>query len=204
MRAGLFCLMMLFSCSAHAKDLGTHGSIFEIAEESLLEVITKRLKASEKEGKIDAINKKIASQMVSKMKRPTPVPNLVNATIHKRHIFDPSIRVGQDFSDTKGVVFAKQGTTLNPLDHVSLRVPLLFLDGDNKDHVAWAKTQNPKSKWILTKGSPFELQETLQRQVFFDQAGVLTKRLGFAAVPCRVTQEGRLLVVEEIPLKRER
>jgi conjugal transfer pilus assembly protein TraW len=51
------------------------------------------------------------------------------------------------------------------------------------------------------KGAPLLLSEELKVPVYFDQSGLLTKKLGIHHVPALVTQEGMRLRIEEI--KRE-
>ena len=88
----------------------------------------------------------------------------------------------------------------NPLDSVALRVPLLFLDGDDPAQIAWALRQDPNAKLILVKGAPLELMKARQRRFYFDQGGNLTEKFGIRAVPARVRQNGRVLEVSEIAL----
>ena len=102
------------------------------------------------------------------------------------------------------MVFQIKGTRVNPLDTHPLRCSLLFLDGDNFNHVSWATNlwmtapENSKPKLILVNGSPFELSHKHNLPVYFDQAGVLIKKLGIRQVPARVSQKNKILLVEEI------
>jgi len=57
--------------------------------------------------------------------------------------------------------------------------------------------------WILVKGSPFELEEKKERPVYFDQGGALSEKFGIRSIPCRITQQGEKLLIEEIPLQKE-
>jgi conjugal transfer pilus assembly protein TraW len=50
------------------------------------------------------------------------------------------------------------------------------------------------------KGAPLELNEQHDRWFYFDQAGVLTKKLGIKQVPSIVTQYGQLLKIQEVKL----
>ena len=45
-----------------------------------------------------------------------------------------------------------------------------FFDGSNENHVEWAK-QHMEAKWILVKGSPLDLEDETNHDVYFDQQG---------------------------------
>ena len=114
----------------------------------------------------------------------------------------------QDLADHNGKVFARAGEQFNPLDRVKMS-PMLFIDGDNEKQINWAlkKISEKKifrhdfAKIVLVKGSPFDLQEKLKRSIYFDQQGLLTKKLGIEHVPAIVFQrpwEKVLMVREEV------
>ena len=183
------------------RDYGVVGTPFEIQEEDLLEVIEKKLKTLEAEGSLQEHQQKIAKQAQEKIKRPKPVAGIKHTTKARSFIYDPSITVPYDLKDHKGQIFQEKGTKVNPLDYQSLTKPLLFIDGENQPQVEWAIVQQPVSLIILTNASPFELMEKIDRPVYFDQEGTLTKKLGIGQVPARVTQQDKQLLIEEIVLK---
>jgi len=190
-----------FSKAELQKDFGVVGTTFEILEEDLLEVIEKRLKKLEEEGSLQEHQQKIAKQAQEKIKRPKAVEGVHHTTKPRSFIYDPSITVPYDLKDHQGKIFHAKGTKVNSLDYKSLSKPLLFIDGDDEAQVDWAKEQNPNSQIILIKGSPFELMEKLDRSVYFDQEGVLVKKLGIEQVPAKVTQQEKHLLIEEVVLK---
>ena len=52
----VFLFLMAFSCSpCLSKDLGFHGTTFEIAEPCLLKMLTARLKAYQETGKLEVL-----------------------------------------------------------------------------------------------------------------------------------------------------
>lgn len=117
--------------------------------------------------------------------------------------FDPTISVERDIADDKGRVIVAAGTRVNPLDTVLLRVPLVFLDGDDPEQLAWATRRyaSTKAKLILVRGAPLELMKARQRRFYFDQGGSLVKHFGIRAVPATVEQQGRLLIITEQPVR---
>ena len=199
------------------RDYGIIGNTFEILEEDFLEMIEKRLKKLEGDGNLQEHQQKIAKQAQEKIKRPKPVEGIQHTKELRSFTYDPSITVPYDLKDHQGKVFHKAGTKVNPLDFKSLSKPLLFIDGDDEVQVTWAMEhkemkhnvmgqgaigQNSNSQIILTSGSPFELMEKFDRPIYFDQEGVLTKKLGIQQVPAKVTQQGKCLLIEEVLLKK--
>jgi len=185
------------------RDYGVVGTTFEILEEDLLEVIERKLKIFEAEGSLHEHQQKFAKQSQERIKRPKPVEGIKHTKEPRSFIYDPSIIVPYDLKDHQGKVFYAKGTKVNPLDYKSLTKPLLFIDGDDGPQVEWAIGLQPVSLIILTNGSPFELMKKLDSPVYFDQEGVLVKKLGIQQVPAKVTQQEKYLLIEEISLHKE-
>lgn len=193
-------LIGLSLTSAQPKDFGVMGETFAIGEEDFLKVIQKRLQNFKNSGDLHKHQQLLAQKAREKTLRPTPVSDLQKTTKPRSYTYDPSFVVPSDLKDHKGQVFAKAGTTINPLNQVSLSKPILFIDGDDETQIAWAKKQKNSAKWILVNGSPLELETHLQKPVYFDQHGFLTKKLGITQIPALVTQEEKALKIEEIYL----
>lgn len=185
------------------KDYGVVGATFEIIEEDLLEVIGQNLRKLNEDGSLQKHQQKIALEVQEKIKRPKAVEGIQHTKEPRSFTYDPSITVPYDLKDHQGKIFHAKGTKVNPLDSQSLSKPLVFIDGDDGSQVEWAMTQQPTSQIILTKGSPFELMEKIDRPVYFDQEGTLAKKLGIQQVPARVTQQDKYLLIEEINLYKE-
>jgi conjugal transfer pilus assembly protein TraW len=121
----------------------------------------------------------------------------------------------QDITDHRGQLIHAKGTKINPLETVSLSQDLIFFDGDDEEQVAWVKgkmsidgpqdsSSSKQYKVILVKGPPLSLSEEWGLPIFFDQGGVLTKKLGITHVPALVSQEGLHLRIEEIALQDQK
>ena len=187
---------------AEAKDYGVFGEVFDIAELDLIDQIKERLQNLERNGTLKDIQQEIQREVVKNVKTPKPLMNIRNTEHPRTFEFDPTIELTVDLKDHKGKVFAKKGTKYNPLDMISFRKPLLFIDGDDANQVKWAITKMDKfklSKITLVKGSPLELQEKLGIPIYFDQYGTLTKRIGIKQVPAIVLQDDgkKVLTVKE-------
>lgn len=181
------------------KDYGVRGHIFPIIEESLLEVIMTKLTVAEQNGILATMQEQFKNKVIQKISSPTPVQNLHKATKNQSWRYDPTFSQKSDIKDQNGKILVAAGTTINPLDKINWGEPLILIDGDDQEQIAWAKSN--KGKLVLTKGNPIELGKKLNRPVFFDQAGILTKHFKITAMPTIIAQEGRLLKIREIQIK---
>ena len=197
-------LLGLLSSGVSARDLGTTGHLFTIAEPDMLTFIKQRLQAMEDSGEMAKMQKETEERVKAHAVRPTPVAGLSPAVTTRSFAFDPIFTVRETITDMQGRVIAKQGDQVNPLDRVPFSEVLYFLDGDNRAQVAWVKKQiagQMNFKVILVNGNIRETSDTLDEPVYFDQAGVLTTKFGFTHTPVRISRDDRVLKVEEVALK---
>lgn len=197
--ASLLSLALAFSLClsvAYARDIGVYGALFPIAEESLIDVIQRQLIKTS-----SPFNEEVVLQVKEAARHPR-CHHLPLATSYRSWNYDPSITISREIRDAEGCAIVKAGERVNPLDYVSLDEPLLFFDGENQEQVAWALAE-PIGKWILVAGSPMELSEKVGREVFFDQGEGWVIKLKIQALPARVVQQGRVLLVEEIALETQ-
>ena len=82
---------------------------------------------------------------------------------------------------------------------------LIFFDGEDSEQLEFAidlyKNSFKKPILILTGGSPIKLEKKYKLDFYYDQDGVIIKKLGIKAVPALVVQEGRKLKVKEVMLQ---
>jgi conjugal transfer pilus assembly protein TraW len=196
---------VFISCPVFAEDKGCFGEVFEIAETDLIEEIQGKLLKLQQSGELEIIQKKIQREVVKRIEEPMAVEGIIHTQKERTFEFDPTIEVTMDLKDYKGKVFAKKGDRYNPLDYVNLTKPLLFIDGNEESHIEWAKLKLSKQKYakiILVSGNPLKLQKLLRTSIYFDQYGLITKKLGIKQVPAIVFQETRkrmLTIKEEFP-----
>lgn len=184
-----------------AKDLGVFGALFPIEENNLIEVIQAKLLKLQKEGTLEQHQQTIKNKVKKQIERPASVEGIIHTVEPRTFTFDPSITVTNDLKDNQGTVFHHKGERVNPLKLRELTKPLLFIDGDVPEHITWAFSilkSHPLAKVILVKGAPLQTMKDLGIQVFFDQFGKITEKLGVQQVPAIVTQEGLLLKIEEV------
>jgi len=180
------------------KDYGVRGHLFEIAEASILEDIMQKLKEAEASGALDALQAKFTAKVKAKVLRPNPVAGVGKARVNRSWTYDPTYTQDETITDGNGRVIVEAGTTVNALEKMSWGETMIFIDGDDKEQVQWAKEQ--RGKIVLTKGMPLELSKILKRAVYFDQGGILCHRFRIEATPATIDQEGTLLRVREVKL----
>ncbi len=195
----MFLMTLSFCLTALGKDLGVMGQSFPVIEESLIDFMQKNM------------SEKLFSQKKEELKealfdlasKPSPVEGIGTAHEYRSFLFDPSLRVKEDILNEKGSVIVKAGTLVNPLKKIHLSSSLLFLDGDNAAQIEWARKLEGSFKWILVRGRPIELEAQERRPIYFDQSGTYSRHFQIKNVPARITQQGNVLLVEEIALDAE-
>lgn len=201
-------VVLLTDLPASARDLGTVGPVYPVAEPDMLEQIEQDLRAKQASGELARLREAGQRQVLASVQTPQPVSGLRSVQVARSWHFDPSVRFEEPVLDDKGRVIVPAGTVANPLDVVSLRSVLFLFDGRDPKQVALARTEIARAeaqrtrlplKLILVGGAPLALANEWKRPVYFDQGGRTVQRLGLTAVPARVSQDGRLLLVEEVP-----
>lgn len=189
-------MCLFYQTSAIAKDFGYNGHAFPIEEESLARLIQKKMREAFLQDRWGALQQSLIEQAI----HPKPVMGLQEAHQTRSFLLDPSFTVKEDLHNHTGKIFAQKGTQINPLHHTSLSSGLLFFDGDNEKHLAWAKEQQGHFKWILVKGNPIRLEEQEKIPVYFDQHGFYIRQFRIEHIPAKVSQQGSYLLIEEVAL----
>lgn len=189
-----------------ARDYGQLGQSFPVIEPDLLATIEARLHRAEASGELARTNALFAKRVEAKVRRPDPVPGISPTREPREWIYDPAVRLERDVRDQKGNLIAAAGQRINPLDFVTIRQALVFVQGDDPAQVAWATSRYPDlaAKIIFVSGSPIEEMTARKRRFFFDQGGKLTGRFGIEHTPAVVRQDGRAMRVTEEVVKAGR
>lgn len=196
------CVALLAPGAMMAKDFGTHGPVWEIGEPNLLEVINARLAAMEDSGELDAMRTEMQDTTRAYVNRPRPVLGLLPAEEAHSYEVDLSITLDRDLMDHRGVVFARAGTRINPLDYSHFNQRIVVFDGDVPDQVAFALSEGNEldTLLVLTNGAPLELMRAHGRRFYFDQDGQITSRFHITRLPSVITRGDRVMRVEEVPV----
>lgn len=195
-----------------ARDCGTFGIIYPVKEADPIALIQQKLKVMEDSGELERRNRELQKKVRASVERPKPVEGITKAIKSRVFYYDPTYEVKEDLYDHQGRAFAFKGTKINPLETVSLSQNLVFFDGDDEEQLAFAKeqlklsqsTESKSIRLILVRGAPLKLAEELELPVYFDQSGILSKKLGIKHFPALISQEDKFLKIEEIKLPPSR
>jgi len=194
-------LLLSNTVCATIYDLGVVGKIYDIAEPDMLEGFYSKLRKAEADGKMAEVEEQMKERFIAHANRPKGVA-LPRTQTHRVHYFDPTIVLSQNIVDHEGNVLWPAGTTVNPLDYVSMTQQWLFFDADDPEQAAWAhdylKRYPNQVRPILTQGAVLELTEAWQIRLYFDQHGKYVEKFGIKVVPSLISQEGKKLRIDEI------
>ena len=194
--------LMLGSADARAMDLGVIGPTYEISEPHLLQMIEQRLRAKERSGELGRLEAEARKRGIATVKNPPPVTGLRPTDTVRTFYFDPSFTLDRNILGPQGELLFAAGTRKNPLEVVSLSRHLLFFDARDPRQVGRARQlialYQGRVKPILVGGSYLDLMQSWHVPVYYDQQGLLTRRLGITQVPALVSQEGLRLRIDEL------
>lgn len=193
--------VFLLCCSStlEGKDFGIQGELFILEEDNLISVLQKQIAHKYTEKNFDTLIGTI--QEKAKHLESPLVPS--EAYHRKIYYYDPTFVLKEPITDKNGHILFPPGTKVNPLQHTQLTSGLLFFDGKNPSHLSWARSQQGSFKWVLVQGNPFDLEERENRPVYFDQRGFSVSKFKIEHIPARITQDGLLLKIEEIPAEEQ-
>ena len=200
--------ILLLACTialtdvARAEDLGAIGPTYPIAEQNLLDVIMARLREKERSGELRKAEQLARERAIQSILAPKPVAGLRRAETVRTTYFDPTFTLDRNIVDENGAMLFPAGLRKNPLDVVSMSKHLLFFDARDTRQVARAseliERYQGRVKPILVGGSAIKLMHAWKTRVYYDQEGLLVRKLGITAVPAIVSQEGARLRVDEL------
>ena len=196
----------LLAPTAFAVELDVIGPTYEIGEPHLLQMIERRLRDMERSGELQRLEEQARGRGIESVKHPPPVAGLYPTETVRTYYVDPSFTLDRNILGPQGELLFAAGTRKNPLEVVSLSRHLLFFDARDPRQVGRARqlmaTYRGRVKPILVGGSYLELMKSWLIPIYYDQHGLLTRRLGIAQVPALVSQEGLQLRVDELELAR--
>lgn len=205
-----FKLIVLIFCmpSVYAIHLAPIGPVYPIGEENAIHVILKKLHQKAQSGELQKRNKHMAQRAIKSITHMKPIAGFTTVTTRTQRLIDPTVTYKKAITTPDGRIVVAAGTRINPLDSITLSKRLLFFDGRDPmqckavQQLLLKNTINIKP--ILIAGSWLDLTKAWKTQVFYDQQGNLSQRLGIRAVPALVSQQGNQLRIDEIPPKELR
>jgi len=194
--------LMLGATGVRAMDLGVIGPTYEISEPHLLQMIEQRLREKERSGELGRLEAGARERGIATVKNPPPVTGLRPTDTVRTFYFDPSFSLDRNILGPQGELLFAAGTRKNPLEVVSLSRHLLFFDARDPRQISRARQLialfQGRVKPILVGGSYLDLMQSWHVPVYYDQQGLLTRRLGITQVPALVSQEGLRLRIDEL------
>ena len=194
--------LMLGATGARAMDLGVIGPTYEISEPHLLQMIEQRLREKERSGELGRLEAQVRERGIATVKNPPPVTGLRATETVRTFYFDPSFTLDRNLLGPQGELLFAAGTRKNPLEVVSLSRHLLFFDARDPRQVGRARQlialYQGRVKPILVGGAYLDLMQSWHLPVYYDQQGLLTRRLGITQVPALVSQDGLRLRIDEL------
>lgn len=200
----IICLNMFFLLicvnSAAAKDFGKYGASFAIEEEGFIAMIQRKLQSID----IEEHNRKMVNIARDRVINPVRVEGITKAEEDREFYYDPTYILKEDIKLPCGKLLHKAGTSVNPLEHMKFDRRLIFIDGHDDSQLEWLRNRKAIDgiidRVILVGGKILELQENLNRELYFDQAGEITSRLGIKHVPAIVEAERDKLKINEVKI----
>ncbi len=199
---------LVLAGACQAQTLEPIGPVYPIAETSALDMLVNKLQRMERTGELQRLQEHAVRRAMGSVTQMPPVSGVSAVTQRAQRWIDPTVTYAQAVSTDDGRIVVPAGTRVNPLELMSLTRSLVFFDGrDPHQREAVRRlvaTQPGRIKPILIAGSWLDLTRSWKTQVYFDQQGSLSQRFGVRAVPSVIRQQGRLLLLEEIPAKELR
>lgn len=200
----LLILLLLCLPRSQARDLGVIGPTWPIAEPHLLHDIEQRLRSKEDSGELNRQWQQLRARARQQLETPPPVLGLRTTQQARTFYLDPSYTLQRNVLDGDGHLLFAAGTRHNPLDILSLSSHLLLFDARDPRQTRLARRllahYKQRLKLILVAGSWQALRKRWQQPVFYDQHGVLSRRLEIRQVPALISQQGTRLRVDELEL----
>ena len=204
MRKRMRLLAGIVCCSAMGHALAQAvGPVYPIAEQDMLEAIKQKLEAKKKSGELQRLQDEAIARSKDAIMNPAPVEGLTKTVMPRSYYYDPTLVVNQEIKTPDGIVLAKPGDRLNPLDKVSMSSIMVFFDGRDSSQVAKAKSIVDRSNGLampVLVGGSIDLMKIWKQRIYFDQSGVLVRKFGIRQVPALVSQDGLLLRIDELGL----
>lgn len=198
-RIGLAAIgLMVCVSSAQAKELGTFGMTYRIAERDALAEIEERAK------QVDW-HKVLDKRKVENFQGPPDRVRLPRAKRNRSFPVDMTYTTEIDVPDGKGGILYPKGYTFNPLDYVTYPKTLVVIDGTDPEQVKWFAASEYDKRLdvtlLLTRGSFGAVSKRISRPLFYADRKIV-ERLKLQAVPSVVRQRGRIMEVTEVKLTK--
>lgn len=191
-------IAVLVASAANAKELGTVGATYAIAETDALVEIEQKAKSVD-------WSKVIKRELIEEYGGSGDRMNLPRAVRDRSFPVDMTYTLQIEIPDGKGGVLYPKGYTFNPLDYINFTKTLVVINGSDSEQVKWFVASEYKGRvdvmLLLTEGRYGRLGKKLGVPLFYADRQIV-ERLHLTAVPSVVKQEGTEMVVREVAVPR--
>lgn len=192
---------ILLCCIMGIAQAQSLNGLFPISEMSVLTLIEEQLRHPSTALPIDSFET-YALQWVANYADKTTTSALPRATQENQFVYTPTIKLPRTIYNTSGRLIFQQGTVINVLKQLPTYQPnWIFIDAQDAAQLQWAKNQLEQLKnirVILVNRPVFDAASKLQHEVFFDERGYISQKLGIKHLPARVTRQNDGLLIQEI------
>ena len=189
---------MLWTAAVLANNLGEVGRTWPIAEEDALIEIQRRAVKVDWRTVLDR-------RKVGRYQGPPNRVRLPRSGRDRTFPVDLTFTLDREITDGAGRVLYPQGYTFNPLEYVPFTRTLVVINGNDPAQVAWLAASEYRTRLdvmvLLTEGAYDKLERKLDRPLFYADLH-LVERLRLSAVPAVVRQNGTVMEVREIDIRR--
>ncbi|MCK9293497.1 MAG: hypothetical protein M0P70_00305 [Desulfobulbaceae bacterium] len=187
-------LGLLLASPAYGKNLGAIGMTYPVVEPDLIEEI----KAGIDYEKLAKVMEEHRQNYKAK-----DIHALPAAKRDRTFFVDMTYTLNHDIPGEIGEIMYPRGLTWNPLDYVSLPDGLVVINSEDAKQVEWFEMspyyKNRQIKLLISAGFAAPLIKQLQRPVFY-LTKTIADRLQLAAAPCVITQNGKMMMVQEVKI----
>lgn len=178
----------------------TLGTTYKVAEPDIVEEIQKQAEKFDWEKE----KAKMAERAMTNMDGGKPLIELPRVEETREFFVDPSVELAEDVLAPNGQVVARKGDSINPFSTMSFSKSFIAFDPDDPKQVLlarrWQQEYGPVMLLATHLPSPVKgvppLAETMGQSVF-PLSPQLIERMGIAAVPSLIRQQGLLLRINE-------
>ena len=198
----LLALVLLFAfqqaqAQSSGKDLGVHGKLYEIKEESMLSYVKRKAGEIDLQALRESMEEKLEESYAEHSLISLDVPS---ATEERVRYVNPSVNVRNPLYDHMGKMISP-ARVVNPLDHVSLSKSILILREDQLERALEETSKSGENPILILTHGDIERASSFAGQIVYKANPFMLKRFQVEKVPSLVKQEGRKLRVEEMVLK---
>lgn len=203
---GFFCAAAIASGDIHI--IKTQGSVYEIHEQNIVELIKKHVENNK--DKIEAKLQNLKEEQKKKIqayKPPDLSKTIAPAKKDAIRYPDPSYVLKDDIKDANGSVLYPKGYKFNPLHYIQMTDRYVFFDYTQPEQVEWIKNkkfdEQLNVRLIMTDGRVFDAMKEFNREVFYANDQVLN-RFDIQATPTLAYQEGDRIRLEEFFIPKDK